>query len=101
MLLILCRIIILVRLAQALAVGLVVTYGAFLAACGDYQGTQTTEGTRPTAAVAVAPVNSQPTQKAARPGTTSTGAGAAGSSLSSSPVKVVPTANFVGGWARI
>ncbi len=89
------------RLVQALAMGLVVFFGAFIAACSNDQDTQATEGPTPTAAVAVALADSQPTQEAARLGTTSTGAGVAGSSLSNSPVKVVTSTNFVGDWAGI
>ncbi len=89
------------RLAQAVAMGLVVLCGAFLTACADDQDTQAAEGPRPTAAGAVAPANSQPTQEATRPGTVSAGADAAGSSPSNSTVEVVTSTNFVGDWARI
>ena len=89
------------RLAQAVAMGLVVLCGAFLTACADDQDTQAAEVPRPTAAGAVAPANSQPTQEATRPGTASAGADAAGSSPSNSTVEVVTSTNFVGDWARI
>ena len=93
------------HLARALAVGLVVFCAAFLTACADEQEAPAAEGPGPAAAVAVASANSQPTQEAALPGTTSTSAGtsavATRASLSNPPVKVVTTTNFVGDWARI
>ena len=101
MLLILSRTIQLGRLAQALALGLVVLCGALLIACADGQDTPTTEGTTPTAAVAVAPTDSQPTQQTARPEPTPTGSSTAGPSLSNPTVKMVTSTNFVGDWARI
>ncbi len=101
MLLILSRTIQLGRLAQALALGLVVLCGALLIACADGQDTPTTEGTTPTAAVAAAPTDSQPTQQTARPEPTPTGSSTAGPSLSNPTVKVVTSTNFVGDWARI
>ena len=101
MLLILGRNINFGRLAQSLAMGIVVFCGVFLAACADDQDAQAAEGPRPTAAVTVAPANSQTTREAARPETTSTGAGVAKASLSNPPVKVVTSTNFVGDWARI
>ena len=101
MLLILCRNTNFGRLAQALATGLVVFFGAFLTACSNDHGTQAAEAPTPAAAVAVALANSQPTQEASSPGTTSTDAGAAGSSLSNAPVRVVTSTNFVGDWAGI
>ena len=101
MLLRLCRTIDLGRLAQALAVGLVVFCGAFLTACAGDRDAQATEGPGPSAAGVVAAANSQTTQEAARPGTASAGAGAAGPALTNSPVKVVTSTNFVGDWARI
>ncbi len=101
MLLILCRTIQLGRLAQALALGLVVLCGALLIACADGQDTQATEGTTPTAAVTVAPTNPQPTREPTRPEPAPTGSSTAGPSLSDSPLKVVTSTNFVGDWARI
>ena len=89
------------RLAQALAMGLVVFFGAFLTACANDQDPQATVGPKPTTAAAVAPANSQPTQESARQGTTSTGAGVVEASLSNPPVQVVTSTNFVGDWARI
>ena len=54
--------------AQALAMGPFVFRGAFLAACADDQDTQAPEAPSPTAAVAVASVDSQPTQGGDRAG---------------------------------
>ena len=101
MLLILGRTIQLGRLAQALALGLVVLCGALLIACADGQDTPTTQGATPTATAAVAPTNPQPTQEPTRPEPTPTGSSTAGPSQSDSPVKVVTSTNFVGDWARI
>ena len=100
-LLILGRTIQLGRLAQALALGLVVLCGALLIACADGQDTPTTQGATPTATAAVAPTNPQPTQEPTRPEPTPTGSSTAGPSQSDSPVKVVTSTNFVGDWARI
>ena len=101
MLLILGSTIQLGRLAQALALGLVVLCGALLMACVDGQDTPTTGGPTPTAAVVVAPTNPQPTLEPTRPEPTPTGSSTAGPSLSNSTVKVVTSTNFVGDWARI
>ncbi len=101
MLLILGRTIEIGRLAQALALGLVVLCGALLIACADGQDTPTTQGSTPTATAAVAPTDSQPTQQPTRPEPTPTGSSTAGPSQSDSPVKVVTSTNFVGDWARI
>ena len=101
MLLILGRTIQIGRLAQALALGLVVLCGALLMACADGQDTPITVGPTPTAAVAVAPTNPQPTLQPTRPEPTPTGSSTDGPSLSNSPVKVVTSTNFVGDWARI
>ena len=89
------------RLAQALAIGILLCCGAFLTACTGDQEAQAAEEPRPTAVVAAAPANSQPTQEAARPRAASTVAAPAGSSPSNPPVNVVTTTNFVGDWARI
>ena len=85
---ILCRTINFDCLAQALAMDNVIFRRAFLTPCADDQDTRVAGGPRPTAAIAVAPADSQPNQEVARSGTVSTGTDAAGSSFSNPPVKV-------------
>ena len=113
MLLILGRTICLDRLAQALALGLVIFCGAFLAACGDDQDAQATEAPSPTAVSAVAPAGSQPTPEASDPTAPPASATAPAASPTSTtvaretatpskpPVQVVTTTNFVADWARV
>ena len=78
------------RLAQTIALGLVVLGLALLSACADDQDTQTTEGAQPTATAAGAPAGVQPTT-AARAATTP----------AAPPIQVVATTNFVADWARV
>ena len=113
MLLILGRNIKFGRLAQALAMGLVLFCGVFLVACSNDQGTQAAEVPTPTDAVAVAPANSQPTLEAPTPTTMPTSPAATATPSSNTtvaketatpsepPVQVVTSTNFVGDWARI
>ena len=115
------------RLAQTLALGLVVLGVAFLVACGDNQDTQATEVPQPTATSAAASTialptatpaavstMAQPTQEAPRATAvpTSTAAAApttapaatpttATTAPSRPPLKVVVTSNIVADWAEV
>ena len=88
------------RLAQTLAVGLVLFAMAFLVACGDDQDTQSTEGPQPTATSAGASTSAQPTQEAPPPTAVPTTPDASTAAPSGPPVQVVTTTNFVADWAR-
>ena len=101
------------RLAQAIVLGLAVLCDAFLAAFGDDQDTQATEGTQPTATSANVPAGAQPTELASSSTAQPTGAVTAtpsppgttvareAATTSRPPIQVVTTTNFVADWARL
>ena len=85
------------RLAQALAVGLVVFGVAFLLACSNEQDTQPTEEPQPTATPTVAVPSPQPT---ATP-TAAVSSPQPTATPSRPPLQVVATSNIVADWAEV
>ena len=89
------------RLAQALAIGLVIFGVAFLLACSNEQDTRPTEEPQPTAAPTVAVTSTQPTKEAPRITAVPTSTDAPAPTPSSPPLQVVATSNIVADWAEV
>ena len=83
------------RLAQTLAVGLLVLGVAFLVGCADDQDAQ------PTPASPGASTSAQPAKEAPRSTAAGTSADAATATPSSPPLQVVATSNIVADWAEV
>ena len=83
------------RLAQALAVGLLIFGVAFLVACADDQDTQEAP-VSPSV-----PTSAQPTQEAPRSTAAGTSTDAATATPSRPPLQVVATSNIVADWAEV